>query len=93
MQGHPNAEFLMTLRDDLETEIMFSELRCKKILPAAMATYKEGLPLHYTAEYHQAKLLAAMSLYSVQARGPASEKLAEVSHSVLSTSTSPPPRF
>ena len=26
----------------------------------------------------QAKLLAAMSLYSMQARGPASEKLAEV---------------
>ena len=62
----------MTLRDDLETEIMFSELRCnkilqtkkllinfnysyrcKKILPTAMAAYKEGLPQHYTQEYHQ----------------------------------------
>ena len=28
--------------------------------------------------YQKAKLLAAMSLYSMQARGPASEKLAEV---------------
>ena len=28
--------------------------------------------------FAQAKLLAAMSLYSMQARGPASEKLAEV---------------
>jgi len=77
-QGHPHCEAMMTLRDDLETEIMFSELRCKKILPTAMAAYKEGLPQHYTQEYHQAKLLAAMSLYSMQARGPASEKLAEV---------------
>merc|ERR1719447_116560 len=77
-EGHPHCEAMMTLRDDLETEIMFSELRCKKILPTAMAAYKEGLPQHYTQEYHQAKLLAAMSLYSMQARGPASEKLAEV---------------
>ena len=27
--------------------------RCKKILPTAMAAYKEGLPQHYTQEYHQ----------------------------------------
>ena len=52
-QGHPHCEAMMTLRDDLETEIMFSELRCKKILPTAMAVYKEGLPQHYTQEYHQ----------------------------------------
>ena len=77
-EGQPNCEAMITLRDDLETEIMFSELLCKKILPAAMALYKEGLPQHYSQEYHQAKLLAAMSLYSQQARGPASEKLAEV---------------
>jgi protein SMG8 len=77
-EGAPHCQAMMTLRDDLETEIMFSELRCKKILPSAMAAYKEGLPQHYTQDYHQAKLLAAMSLYSVQARGPASEKLAEV---------------
>jgi hypothetical protein len=51
--------------------------RCKKILPQALLTYQEGLPPHYTSEYHQAKLLAAMSLYSMQARGPASEKYAE----------------
>ena len=49
----------MTLRDDLETEIMFSELRCKKILPTAMAAYKEGLPQHYTQEYHQVALSGA----------------------------------
>ena len=53
LQGHPHCEAMMTLRDDLETEIMFSELRCKKILPTAMAAYKEGLPQHYTQEYHQ----------------------------------------
>ena len=52
-EGHPHCEAMMTLRDDLETEIMFSELRCKKILPTAMAAYKDGLPQHYTQEYHQ----------------------------------------
>ena len=36
------------------------------------------MPPHYTAEYHNAKLLAAMSVYSMQARGPASEKFAEL---------------
>jgi hypothetical protein len=32
-----------------------------------MQAYQEGLPPHYTAEYHNAKLLAAMSVYSMQA--------------------------
>ena len=53
-------------------------VRCKKILPSAITAYNEGLPPHYTAEYHHAKLLAAMSVYSMQARGPASEKFAEM---------------
>ena len=77
-EGHPHSEAMITLRDDMETEIMFSELRCKKILPTAVSAYNEGLPPHYTAEYHSAKLLAAMSVYSMQARGPASEKFAEL---------------
>jgi protein SMG8 len=51
--------------------------RCKKILPQAVQTYQDSLPPHYTTEYHHAKLLAAMSVYSMQARGPASEKYAE----------------
>ena len=65
-EGHKHCEAMNTLRDDLETEIMFSELRCKKILPTALAAYTEGLPPHYTAEYHNAKLLSAMSVYSMQ---------------------------
>jgi len=77
-EGQKHSEAMMTLRDDMETEIMFSELRCKKILPTAISAYTDGLPPHYTAEYHNAKLLGAMSMYSMQARGPASEKFAEV---------------
>jgi len=76
-EGHEHSEAMIDLRDEMETEIMFSELRCKKIIPSALAAYKENLPQHYTAEYHQAKLLAALSVYSMQARGPASEKFAE----------------
>ena len=76
-EGQPHSEAMMTLRDDMEIEVMFSELRCKKILPSAVSAYKDGLPPHYTAEYHSAKLLQAMSVYSMQARGPASAKFAE----------------
>ena len=31
---------MIDLRDEMETEIMFSELRCKKIIPSALAAYK-----------------------------------------------------
>ena len=77
-EGHKHSEAMITLRDDLETEIMLSELMCKKILPSAVSAYTDVLPPHCTAEYHAAKLLAAMSVYSMQARGPASEKFAEM---------------
>ena len=40
-EGHKHSEAMITLRDDMETEIMFSELRCKKILPTAVAAYTE----------------------------------------------------
>ena len=51
--------------------------RCAKSLPMAFAAYKEGLQSHYLAEVHNAKLLQAMSLYSNQSRGNASQKYAE----------------
>lgn len=34
----------------------FSEFRCNKALPLALAAYKEGLPSHYREEYHKAKV-------------------------------------
>ena len=76
-EGHDNSHAMCDLRDDLEIETIFSELRCKKILPQALAVYEENLPAYYNTEYHTAKLLQAMSVFSMQARGPASEKFAE----------------
>jgi len=76
-EGHENSHAMCDLRDDLEIETIFSELRCKKILPKALAVYEENLPAYYNLEYHTAKLIQAMSVFSMQARGPASEKFAE----------------
>jgi len=75
--GTDNSNAMNDLRDDMEVETIFSELRCKKILPQAISVYEEGLPPYYNTEYHNAKLLQAMSVFSIQARGPASEKYAE----------------
>jgi len=76
-EGHDNSHAMCDLRDDLEIETIFSELRCKKILPVALGVYEDNLPLHYNEEYHNAKILQALSVFSMQARGPASEKFAE----------------
>lgn len=48
----------------------FSEQRCKKVLPLALARYQEALPNHYTRATHEARLASAMTLFGVQARGP-----------------------
>ena len=40
--------------------------RCKKILPKALAVYEENLPAYYNLEYHTAKLIQAMSVFSMQ---------------------------
>ncbi|XP_076035791.1 nonsense-mediated mRNA decay factor SMG8 isoform X2 [Oratosquilla oratoria] len=58
------------LRSLLETELRFSSARCYKVLPLAIAAYKEGLPPHYTQMHHQEMLEVAMNVLSTQARGP-----------------------
>ena len=37
---YPGQQYLQQ-QDNMETEIMFSELRCKKILPTAVTSYTE----------------------------------------------------
>lgn len=46
----------MALSGFSEIEARFSEQRCSKALPQALAAYQEGLPTHYTKEYHNAKV-------------------------------------
>ena len=65
------------LTNHIDVDKRFSEARCAKSLPMAFAAYKEGLQSHYLAEVHNAKLLQAMSIYSNQSRGNASQKYAE----------------
>jgi hypothetical protein len=54
----------------IDIDAQFSENRCKKVLPAALGLYEEGLPPHYTRSQHQQRLDKAVRHYSLQARGP-----------------------
>ncbi|XP_026284537.1 nonsense-mediated mRNA decay factor SMG8 isoform X3 [Frankliniella occidentalis] len=61
----------------LDTDVKFSESRCGKVLPLAIATYQENLPTHYTREYHDGRLAHALSVFAVHARGPLFEEYAK----------------
>lgn len=44
------------LRDHLDIDAKFSEARCAKVLPLALATYQQNSPFHYTREYHESRV-------------------------------------
>jgi len=46
-----------TLRSVLDIDTNFSERRCRKVQPIAMAAYQENLPSHYNRNYHDTKVL------------------------------------
>lgn len=52
------------------TDTRFSDQRCLKVLPLALARYQEGLPSHYGKAEHEARLNMALTLFKAQARGP-----------------------
>ena len=52
--GFVRANSLLT--HGMSVENRFSEARCAKSLPVAMATYKEGLPSHYLEDFHNTKV-------------------------------------
>ncbi|CAG9835295.1 unnamed protein product [Diabrotica balteata] len=58
------------------TDTRFSEQRCLKVLPLALARYLEGLPSHYAKVDHEARLAIALTLFRAQARGPVFERYA-----------------
>lgn len=55
---------------NLNTDTKFSEQRCWKVLPLALAQYQENLPTHYGKAVHDARLAVAFNLFRTQARGP-----------------------
>ncbi|KAG5884758.1 hypothetical protein JTB14_029239 [Gonioctena quinquepunctata] len=59
------------------TDTRFSEQRCMKVLPLALARYQEGLPSHYAKAEHEARLSIALALFRAQARGPVFDQYAE----------------
>nr|SVE85386.1 EOG090X02WG [Daphnia pulicaria] len=62
------------LRSILDVEGQFSEARCLKVLPLALAAYQENLPSHYSSQYHDNKKTQAKALLSSHGRGPAVQK-------------------
>lgn len=55
MRTFPPKGFNM-LRSLLDVEGQFSEARCSKVLPLALAAYQENLPSHYSSQYHESKV-------------------------------------
>ncbi|KAB0804697.1 hypothetical protein PPYR_01667 [Photinus pyralis] len=54
----------------LSTDTRFSEQRCLKVLPLALARYQESVAIHYTRAAHEARLALALAFFAAQARGP-----------------------
>ncbi|XP_071455115.1 nonsense-mediated mRNA decay factor SMG8 [Hetaerina americana] len=67
---------LSCLHTLLDTDVRFSENRCGKVFPLAVATYQENLPPHYTKDYHETRLAHAASVLATHARGPMFEQYA-----------------
>lgn len=44
------------MRSLLDVEGQFSEARCSKVLPLALAAYQENLPSHYSSQNHENKV-------------------------------------
>ncbi|XP_017784295.1 PREDICTED: protein SMG8 isoform X2 [Nicrophorus vespilloides] len=62
---------------ELSTETRFSEQRCLKVLPLAVARYQEALTGRYTSTVHETRLGFAMALFGAQARGPMFHKFSK----------------
>lgn len=45
-----------SLRSCLDIDTNFSERRCRKVQPIAMAAYQDNLPSHYNRNYHDTKV-------------------------------------
>lgn len=45
-----------SLRSFLDIDTNFSERRCRKVQPIAMAAYQDNLPSHYNRNYHDSKV-------------------------------------
>ncbi|XP_046388258.1 uncharacterized protein LOC124157509 [Ischnura elegans] len=69
-------QMLSCLHTLLDTDVRFSENRCGKVFPLAVATYQENLPPHYTKDYHETRLAHAASVLATHARGPMFERYA-----------------
>lgn len=51
-----DPDLFENLRDHLDIDAKFSEARCAKVLPLALATYQQNSPFHYTREYHESRV-------------------------------------
>ncbi|XP_050420698.1 nonsense-mediated mRNA decay factor SMG8 isoform X3 [Adelges cooleyi] len=59
-----------SMKSLLDIDTNFSERRCQKVQPIAMAAYQDNLPSHYNRNYHDTKVAQALSVFALHARGP-----------------------
>lgn len=45
-----------SLKSFLDIDTNFSERRCRKVQPIAMAAYQDNLPSHYNRNYHDTRV-------------------------------------
>lgn len=57
-QSGKMLEEIECLHSVLDTDVKFSEARCKKVFPIAVAKYQDSLPSHYTKQYHERKVVS-----------------------------------
>lgn len=62
----------------LDTDNIFTETRCSKILPVAFSFYREKLPPNYTQEIHEQKLNQTLQFFTSQVRGLSARKYVKI---------------
>lgn len=72
------ARVLANFDTALGGDVRFSEVRCSRAVPVALALYKEGLPSRYSATSHERRVRLALGAFSCRARGPACVRYASV---------------
>lgn len=67
-----------TLTAALDIDRKFSEGRCAKVLPLALAAYQDNAPPHYPRRYHESKLAQALAVLAMHGRGAMLDKYVTV---------------
>ena len=66
-----SAASIASLKTLIDVDTRFSEARCSKVVPLAIAAYQENIISHYTQSFHNKRVNDAIANFDSHARGPA----------------------